>query len=120
MSKKLSVVSRYVSHIRRSSKHVQQIHAVAFSGGITMLLAWGILYFDYGFWHERYDVNKVTAEAKIEDTSKSPTEMFSQFIKEAGSKVTILKSGGNALLEGKETYSQKEEFLLGATTTEGQ
>ncbi len=120
MSKKHSFVSRYVSHVRRSSKHVQQIHAVAFSGGITMLLAWGILYFDYGFWHERYDSKRVAVEEKIEETSKSPVEVFSQFVTEVGNKIDVLKSGGNALLEGKETYSQKDEFLLGSTTTEGQ
>lgn len=120
MAKKHSIFSRYVSHVRRSSKHIQQIHALFFAGGVTVLLASAILYFDYGFWHERYDSKEVVVEKKIEDGSKSPTEMFSQFIDEVGSKMNTVKSGGNALLEGKASYSQREEFLLGATTTEGQ
>jgi hypothetical protein len=120
MSKKHSIFSRYVSHIRRSSKHIQQIHALFFAGGVTVLLASAILYFEYGFWRERYHSNEVTIEQKIEDGSKSPAEMFSQFISEVGSKMDTVKSGGNALLEGRESYSQREEFLFGTTTEEGQ
>lgn len=120
MSKKLSAFSRYVSHVRRSSKHVQQIHAVTFAGGVTLLLASAILYFDYGFWQERYDSKEMVIEKKIESDSLSPTQMFSQFINEVGGKMSSLQSGGNALLEGRETYSQKEEFLLEGTSTKSQ
>lgn len=91
-----------------------------FAGGITVLLAFFILYFDYGFWRERYNSNEVIIKEKIEDGSKSPTEMFSQFISEVGSKIDTAKSGGNALLEGRDSYSKREEFLFGTTTGEGQ
>lgn len=107
--------------MRNSPKHIQQLHALVFSASVTVFLAVCILYFDYGFWHERYQKNEeVTTEQKIEEKSLSPTSLFSDFFKEAGEKLDTVKEGGSALLEGKESYSNKEEFLSGTSTKEGE
>ena len=96
---------------------MQQVHALVFSGTITIGLAAGILYFDYGFWHDRYDRNaEAVFEAKVEETSLSPAEMFAQLLEESQAKIEVVKNGGNALLEAKETYSKREEFLSATST----
>jgi hypothetical protein len=42
--------------------------------------------------------------------------MFSRFFDEAKEKAGTIKSGGDALLEGRQSYSKKEEFLSGTST----
>jgi hypothetical protein len=118
MSKKRSFFSRYVQHVRSSSIHVQQIHAVIFAGGLTVALAVTVLYFEYGFWREKYDSKEVVIKQNIEVKSVSPVGMFSTLIKDAGSQISAIKEGGGSFLEGKEVYSKKEEFLKGTTTDE--
>ncbi|MBP6888698.1 MAG: hypothetical protein KBC21_03260 [Candidatus Pacebacteria bacterium] len=117
MKKKHTLFSRYTEHIRAAPKHMQQLHAFLFSGSVTLLLTFGILYFDYGFWHESYSrTTDAVVVAKIKNESESPVQMFSRFFDEAKEKAGTIKSGGDALLEGRQSYSKKEEFLSGTST----
>lgn len=121
MSKKQSIFSRYLRYMREAPKHIQQLHALFFSASVTIFFAACILYFDYGFWHERYQKSEeITVEQKIEATSLSPTDLFSGFFREAGEKLDTVKKGGSALLEGKESYSKREEYLSSTSTEEGE
>jgi hypothetical protein len=117
MLKKHSIFYRYISHMRRSSKHIQQVHAITFSGAVTVFLAVGILYFDYGFWHDRYISSTVVQEKEnIAAKSESPVKVFSNFIEEAKGRLDTIKLDRGTLLEGKKSYSNKEEFLAATTT----
>jgi hypothetical protein len=90
---------------------MQHIYAVVFAGSITALLAFIILYVDYGFWHERYirDDNTVstnTASMTSEvPTPESPGEMFSRFFGEAKDRLGNINTSGADLLQGKDIYT---------------
>jgi hypothetical protein len=120
MSKKHTVFHRYLGHIQKAPEHLQQFHALVFSGLVTAVLAAAILYFDYGFWHERYTKDDTLIVENIEQKSDSPVTMFSSLYNEAKEKLLSVKSGGGALLEGKKSYSNKEEFLLSTSTKIGE
>ncbi len=119
MSKKYSFLHRYLSHVRKAPEQLQEVHAVLFSIAVTALLGAAVLYFDYGFWHERYTKSDDETLHKIEEKSDSPITMFSSLFDEAKDKLQTIQSGGGSILEGKKSYSKKEEFLR-ATSTESE
>lgn len=83
------------------------------------MIAIGILYIDYGFWHERYDKDEVLLEQKeVQITSKSPFDMMSLFFDDARDKLSDLESSGATLLEGKEVYIRGNEEAVTSSSTE--
>lgn len=90
---------------------MQHVYAATFAGAITALAAATILYFDYGFWHERYSRNEVVEVQTVNDplvTVQSPGEMIGGFFKEASQKLKAINTSSSSILEGKETYKREE------------
>ena len=100
----------YLRHVRRQNSHIQHVHAFAFAGIITALIAAFILYTDYGFWHERYQANDGLVVVDDPNTmsfdSAAPASSFGNFWAEAKARFTSIGSSSANLLEGKETYTK--------------
>ena len=100
----------YIAVMRRQPAHMRHVYAAIFAGGCTCILAATILYFDYGFWHERYsrsDTLEVTEVKNINDSQisvLSPGAMISDFFKEAIVKLGTIDLSRKNLLEGKDIY----------------
>ncbi len=109
--KKYLSIRHWLAFLRRQPVHMQHVYAVAFSGIITALLGAFILYYDYGFWHDRYSAKDVTVVEK-KDTKEvetiSPGEMMNGFLKEVGMRMQELKNTKTTVLEGKEVYTKEE------------
>jgi hypothetical protein len=92
------------------------MYAATFAGIVTGLVAVAILYFDYGFWHERYSRTEQLSTASIQTktvdddmvTVQSPGEMIGDFFKEASTKLQTIKVTKPEMLEGKEVYIKEE------------
>lgn len=113
--KKYFDVKHWLAFLRRQPKHMQHVYAVAFSGAITAVIASAILYYDYGFWHEKYSRSDsvVTVDEKNEVTkTQSPGELMGSFLKEAKEKVNSIQTDTSNVLQRKEVYTKE------ATTTE--
>jgi len=96
----------YVLHLRRQDIRIQQLHALVFAGAITALMAFLILYYDYGYFHDVY-VQKETESLVVEKTSEpapSPTETISSFFSEAKTRFSEIGKSGSSLLYGKDVY----------------
>lgn len=108
--KKYTSLTHYIEFLRRQPDHMQHIYAVIFAGSITALIAFVILYVDYGFWHERYvrdDTNVVATSTVIGapiPTPESPREMLSRFFGEASDRLKEIKMPSKEMLQGRETY----------------
>lgn len=98
---------QYVRYIRRQNKHVQHVHAFAFAGIITSLLAGVILYTDYGFWHERYVAEDALMVEEQAFDPESPGESLGRFFAEVKSRFGSIKDPGTPFLEGRETYKKE-------------
>ena len=90
---------------------MQHIYAVLFAGSITLLLAVIILYFDYGFWRDKYSRSDVITEegaAHIPNgvEVQSPGKLIGSFLEEASVRFKELNSSKSTLLDGKEVYSK--------------
>lgn len=75
-----------------------------------MCIASAILYFDYGFWRERYARTDVVEGATLADTplqTESPGEMMSSFFREASSKIKGIHASSSNFLGGKEEYKKE-------------
>ncbi len=87
---------------------MQHIYAFVFSSSVTTLLASVILYVDYGFWHEKYERTEPVVIQKEEIVTKSPFEMFSDFLGEARDRFNTMESSSASFLQGKEVYTRQE------------
>ncbi|MEI6810761.1 MAG: hypothetical protein WCK60_01770 [Candidatus Nomurabacteria bacterium] len=98
----------YVLHLRRQDIRIQQLHALVFAGAITGLLAFLILYYDYGYFHDVYvqkDIDSVVVEKTTEPVpAPSPTETISSFFSEAKTRFGEIGKSGSSLLYGKDVY----------------
>jgi hypothetical protein len=103
----------YVIALRRQPSHMQHVYAAVFAGFITVLLGVMILYFDYGFWHERYSREETLEEVQVPSVApvevRSPGDMLGGFFKEARSRLDTIKTSSSSLLEGKETYNRSSD-----------
>lgn len=96
----------YVLHLRRQDIRIQQLHALVFAGAVTGLLAFLILYYDYGYFHDVY-VQKETDSivvGKDSELAPSPTETVSSFFSEAKTRFSEIGKSGSSLLYGKDVY----------------
>ena len=90
------------------------MYAATFAACVTAIIAIGILYFDYGFWRERYnrnDIAEVVTTKNSNDqliTVESPGEIISNFFKEASVKVKAINIDKSTLLQGKEEFKREE------------
>jgi hypothetical protein len=106
--KKYFSLRHWLAFLRRQPTHMQHMYAVTFAGLVTAMLGALILYFDYGFWHERYSRSESTRiEAKQEPAKEvvqasSPGDMMGSFFKEASERIGAIKD--IRPLEGKEVY----------------
>lgn len=118
--KKYLSTHHYIVILRRQPAHIQHMYAALFAGTITMLFAVIILYFDYGFWHEKYSRNEIgievySATSTDNDTVivSSPSDMIGNFVKEARDKLHGISNGKADILEGKDTYIREEKDIQG-------
>lgn len=108
--KRYTSLTHYIEFLRRQPSHMQHVYAAIFAGSITGLIAFFILYIDYGFWHEHYrsnDLVVVSTSTNVRENSvtpESPLEMLSRFFGEAKDKLQNVDTTGIDLLKGKETY----------------
>ena len=111
--KRYTSLTHYIEFLRRQPSHMQHIYAAIFAGSITALIAFVILYVDYGFWHERYKREDLTVIATTTvvgapvTTPEAPGEMLSRFFGEATDRIKSIDVSGIEMLRGKETYSQE-------------
>ncbi len=92
---------------------MQHMYAAIFAGSVTVLLAVAILYFDYGFWHERYHrtdtVEVVLSQEKNSNAvTESPGEMVEGFFKEVSKRVKEIGVSGEEVFDGKDVYRKDE------------
>lgn len=101
-------IQHYISFLRRQHVRVQQIHSLLLAGVITVLLAIIVLYSQYGFFHTRYDRNKIIAEEKITSETpqklESPSEMLSNLFKEGQVRFSNIGSSTFNFFDNKEVY----------------
>lgn len=97
----------YIRYVKRQNKHVQHIHGFVFAGIITGLIAFVILYTDYGFWHETYIADDSQMAADPAYVSESPSESLGRFWMEAKEQFSHVGSSSANFLEGKETYTKE-------------
>lgn len=100
---------RYLRYIRKQNDHIQHVHAFAFAGILTSLIAGFILYTEYGFWHERYVADDGLEVVETSFTPESPSESISSFWAEAKERFSWIGKPDGGFLEGKETYNKSEE-----------
>jgi hypothetical protein len=112
--KKYTSLTHYIEFLRRQPEHMQHIYAVIFAGSITLMLAFVILYVDYGFWHETYvrgEVETISLENsqpnKPEANVQSPKDMLGDFFKEAAEKLERISISSTTLPTGKDTYKRE-------------
>jgi hypothetical protein len=98
----------YIRYMRKQSKHMQHLHAIAFAGGITVVIAMFLMYTEYGFWHERYVAEEVVATSTMPFEAESPSQSLGRFFKEARERFGSIGTAGADLLEGKETYIKEQ------------
>lgn len=101
-------LKHYIRYVKRQNKHVQHIHGFVFAGIITSLIAFVILYTDYGFWHETYVAEDLQIGTDQAAVSESPSQSFSRFWSEAKVEFSNVGSSSVNLLEGKETYTKEQ------------
>ncbi len=94
---------------------MQHVYAASIAFSVTCVLAVGILYFDYGFWHDTY-TRKEQLEVSYKKTEQdvqevSPKSMLGDFLHEASNRLETISVDRKNFLEGREVYE-------GATTTE--
>lgn len=97
----------YVKYLRRQSVYMQQLHALVFASVITFMVAFLILYYDYGYFHDIYVQKDDTIEVVQTEKAPSPTEALSGFITEAKSRFGAIGASGADLLYGKDVYVNK-------------
>jgi hypothetical protein len=100
-------IEHYIRYMRRQSKHMQHVHAFAFAGIITSLIAIFILYTDYGFWHEQYKSDDILAGEQASQM-ESPAKAFSSFFSEAKMRFGSIGGSSSTILTGKEIYVKDE------------
>jgi hypothetical protein len=99
-------IEHYIRYVRRQSKHMQHMHAFAFAGIVTGLIAIFILYTDYGFWHEQYRSDDIVAAQNAQ--IQSPGAAVASFFSEAKSRFGSIRSSSSTLFTGTETYVKDE------------
>lgn len=105
--KKYFDVKHWLAFLRRQPKHMQHVYAVTFSAIITSFFASIILYYDYGFWHERYSRNDALVPVEQNNESmktQSPGELMGSFLKEAKEKVNLIQTDTSNVLQRNEVY----------------
>lgn len=99
----------YVLHVRKQSPRVQQLHAFVFASVITGITAFLILYYDYGFFHDKYTRKEESSLEEIHtDPLPSPTSALGNFFGEVKYRFGALGSGSADLLHGKDVYKNNE------------
>ena len=107
--KKYTSLKNYIAFLRRQPPHLQHIYAAVFAASITGLIAFAVLYIDYGFWHERYIrddmevVSTSTMVSKPAPTPESPATMLSRFFGEAKTRLQEIN------VSGKEIYTKESQ-----------
>ncbi len=102
---------------------MQHVYAVFFSGAVTLFLGAFILYFDYGFWRDKYSAqDSIVVEKQQEKDVEtiSPGQMMDGFLKEVGVRMQALKSTKDTLLEGKELYTKDAQEASSQAAPEGE
>ncbi len=118
--KKYFSLKHWIAFFRRQPNHMQHVYAALFAGSITAVIAVAILYFDYGFWRERYSRTEIVKESVVKNSPQevetvSPGEMMGGFFKEASARVQSIKNQKIELLQGKEVYSSGSTTIQNAT-----
>jgi hypothetical protein len=98
----------YIRYMKRQNKHIQHMHAAVFAGAVTALIAFFILYTDYGFWHETYRSSDALVATDPSYIAESPTQSLGSFWQEAREQFGKIGSSSANLLEGKESYSNDQ------------
>lgn len=98
-------LKRYIRYVKHQNKHIQHIHGFVFAGVITALIAFFILYTDYGFWHETYVAQDAIVAADPTYVAESPAASLSRFWNDARQQFGRIGSSSASFLEGKDTYT---------------
>ena len=87
---------------------MQHVYAVVFSAILTSITASLVLYYDYGFWHEKYtrteDTHQVSNSQNV--TVQSPGQMLGSFFQEANARFKSINTSTSSMLNGKEVYTK--------------
>lgn len=96
----------YLRHVRKQNKHIQHVHAIAFAGIITALIAGVVLYTEYGFWHETYVAEEGIVVTDTDMAQESSGYSWGSFFTEARERFANIGTTSTSFLEGKETYKK--------------
>ncbi len=113
-NKKYLNLSHWIVFLKRQPTHMQHVYALVFAGSVTLLLAVIILYFDYGFWRDKYSRSDTLAKEEMissapnEPKGQSPSALIGSFLEEASLRFRKLNYSKNSLLESKDVYRQDE------------
>jgi cell division protein FtsB len=121
--KKFLSFKHWLAVLRRQPKHMQHVYALVFSGAVTLLLGAFILYFDYGFWRDKYSAQDVVLVEKQQEKvveTVSPGQMMDGFLKEVGVRMQALKTTKDTLLEGKEMYTKDSQEASPQSVSDGE
>jgi hypothetical protein len=107
--KKYFSLNHYVAVLRKHPAHLQHVYALIFAGSITSLIAFVILYTEYGFWHEKY-VREESVIVEVEQTTlpPKPSELFFRFLDDAKVEFDAISATGSNFFDGKETYIRSD------------
>jgi len=107
--KKYASIKNYIAFLRRQPPHLQHIYAAVFAASITGLIAFSVLYIDYGFWHEQYirkDLEVASTSTVVDkpvSDPESPGTMLFRFFGEAQTRLKEIN------VSGKETYTKESQ-----------
>lgn len=100
-------MKRYFHFLQKQPHYVQKIHAGFFAGVITLFLAFIWLYYEYGFWNEKYNRTEETVKAQQEQKylNTSPFDMLSNIYNEGILRAKQINISPSSLLESSTTYN---------------
>ena len=119
--KKYFSIHHYIAVLKRQPVHIQHLYAFLFAGSVTFILAVTILYFDYGYWRDRYERSNdiLVGDTGTQDVSSpvkqpkkegySPFEMLHSFVGEAQQQFNKIGTTEANFLKNKDTYTRESK-----------
>lgn len=103
---------RYFRYLQRQPHYVHKIYAGFFAGIITLAIAGIWLYYQYGFWNDKYvidngnDIDKIEVQNNI---SESPLNVLKNIYNESIIRYKFINISPKSFLESSTTYNFNEK-----------
>jgi hypothetical protein len=99
-------MKRYFRFLQRQPHYVQKFHAGFFALLITLAIAFTYLYYNYGFWNDKYNFTDQTQtqQENSDQITESPFDVLKNIYKEAMSRAGMINFSPKDLLTSTTTY----------------